>query len=1037
MNTDNQQLEAQQGKRFLIHKSSRLIHCFLLLGIFFFGAQKIAYAACSPLLSLSLANYTFVNNTSKTVKLSWVDSLCIEWGRGTVTPGASIAYSSWKNHVWRFRDASTNALIKETPVTSANLIVPVIVPTLSLSVAGPAKAVLNKQYTVTATIKNTSATAATGGTITVKTTLPTGVAFAFTPPPTGYTCTYIGQNATCTKSTALAPGATDTINVNLIASTTGAKTGSFNVSGGGITGTVTSNSISTVIAPASNLSVSIGQPSPALKENAMSQIEVRVNNIGGSASTAPSTISFNLPPNVTAPLKFSRVADNWVCTTSGQTVSCTYNQSLPVGNNTRLRIPVIPVTGTIGTKPAPFKVTVAADVLETSLADNGPVSMTPSVAVAPLVLNTIPKFLPDGFTLSPVFKLYGAEDIIDPATLPKYALPLPNLFAPYYKHVPNVTAGANKFTLDIKKVNTQILPPGFPPTSVYAYGDPGRPDTFSYPAHTIEARSTNAAVNASLLGKATQVQYQNTLLTGETDHLLGFNDSFGTFISAIDTSVVGANAGQGFDDSPVNELLEPEIRNVANLHGAIRNNADSNGYPEAWHSPNGRNGFNVSLALNPLSSTPTVPFNTSPFNYSNNQEAALLWYHDNALGIARNNVYAGLAGLYLLRDDNEATMIASNKLPATQHEVPLVLQDRMFHANGKLAYPITNPNSSDPARTSWVPEFYGDVMVVNGVAWPYLQVEPRLYRFRVLNASNSRFYKLSLMDNSNTAASISFKVIGTDGGFLNAPVSTTSLVMAPGERYDLVVDFSSFRGKNLTLKNAAGDLFGDANFKPEVPPTAGLIDQIMQFRVNLAKTSAPVVTLPTSLRAASIPALTPTVPTPRKLLVWETNNDFGRLVPILGTTDLGGLKWFNSISETAKTGSVETWEIYNNTFYPDPIHIDGATIQLVNRQEFTAIQNQTIFSSPTGAGPIGELSQFAFPSAAVAPAASEQGWKDTVIAYPSPLRQGGIINDGDTIRGQVTRIRVRFDSPTGQYTWHSQRLEHQDHKMFRPLTVTP
>jgi spore coat protein A, manganese oxidase len=910
-------------------------------------------------------------------------------------------------------------------------------PTFSLSLAGPAVAALNKQTPFTATLKNTSTTTSTAGTISVKTTLPLGVSFGSSSSSSGaFSCSSVGQNGTCTRSLAMSPGTTDTITVNLTASTTGAKTGSFNVSGGGSVSTVTSNSITTTFVSPSDLSVSIKQPNPALKENAMSQVEVRVDNNGSSASVAPTTLTFNLPLNVSAPLKFSRVADNWVCTTSGRVVTCNYSQNLPVGNNTRLRIPVIPATGTVGTVPAPFKATVATDALETNVTNNGPVSMTPAVAVAPLVLATIPPTNPDG-TDNLNFKIFASNDLIDPVTIPKYALPLPNLLAPFYKHTPVNSTGADKFTLDIKKVSAQILPPGFPSTSVYAYGDPSRPDTFSYPAHTIEARSTNTAVNASALGKATQVQYQYTqnALT-DTIHLLAFVDTVNTFTHIVDTTIIGANAGTGSDHAPINQLLEPEIRSVAHLHGALRNNADSNGYPEAWHAPNGRNGFNVALAFNPASPNPTVPFNPGPFNYSNNQEASMLWYHDNTLGIARHNVYAGLTGLYVIRDDNEAAMIANNKLPAAQHEVPLVLQDRMFHTNGNLAYPVVNPGSFNPVPPDWVPEFYGDVMVVNGVAWPYLQVEPRLYRFRVLNASNSRFYKLSLMDNSNTTATISFKVIGTDGGFLSAPTSTTSLTMAPGERYDIIVDFSTFRGKNLTLKNAAGNLFGDALAKPEVMPTKGLVDQVMQFKVNLPKTNAPLVTLPASLRATSIPSLTATVATPRKLFLWETTNDFARIEPIMGTPSLGQQYWVDAVSEQAKAGSVETWEIYNNSFYPDPIHIEGATLQIVNRQEFTAIQNEDFSLGLPGA--IGQLSRIAFPSAAVTPAASEKGWKDTVIVNPSPNH--GIppcLIDGCPVNGNVTRLRVRFDSPAGQYAWHSQRLEHQEHEMIRPLTVTP
>ncbi len=167
----------------------------------------------------------------------------------------------------------------------------------------------------------------------------------------------------------------------------------------------------------------------------------------------------------------------------------------------------------------------------------------------------------------------------------------------------------------------------------------------------------------------------------------------------------------------------------------------------------------------------------------------MLWYHDHAMGTSRLNLYAGLMGVYLLRDEQEARL----KLPAGRFELPLVLYDRIFDHEGQLYYPV----SPDPEHP-WTDEVAGDAMVVNGRVQPFCEVEPRRYRLRVLNAANARFFRLGL---SNGAPS-SCKSARTRGCFL-APVRLTSLLLAPGERADLIVDFAAMRGERILLTNGA------------------------------------------------------------------------------------------------------------------------------------------------------------------------------------------------------------------------------------------
>ena len=205
------------------------------------------------------------------------------------------------------------------------------------------------------------------------------------------------------------------------------------------------------------------------------------------------------------------------------------------------------------------------------------------------------------------------------------------------------------------------------------------------------------------------------------------------------------------------ESDKPDVRSVIHMHGA-KVPPEGDGYPENWY----------------------VPGKSATFYYPNQQDATLLWYHDHTLGINRLNVFAGMLGLFIVRDPVEEAL----NLPRDKYEVPLVLYDRMFDLDGQLYYPV-----SQHAGRPWVPEFFGNAILANGKISPYLEVEPRKYRFRVLNAANGRFFHLSLTNDQ------AFHQIGTDQGLLPAPVTLKQVSLAPGERVDLVLDFSDFAGE--------------------------------------------------------------------------------------------------------------------------------------------------------------------------------------------------------------------------------------------------
>jgi spore coat protein A len=219
----------------------------------------------------------------------------------------------------------------------------------------------------------------------------------------------------------------------------------------------------------------------------------------------------------------------------------------------------------------------------------------------------------------------------------------------------------------------------------------------------------------------------------------------------------------------------PDVRAVIHLHGA-RVPPESDGYPEAWY----------------------VPGKSATYYYPNHQDAAMLWYHDHALGINRLNVYAGLMGAFLIRDSVEESL----NLPRGAYEIPLLIYDRMFDQQGQLYYPV----SGNP-KMVWISEFQGDALLVNGKLFPYLEVEPRKYRSRVANVSNSRFFDLTFSNEQE------FHQIGSDQGLLAAPVVLKDLQLAPAERADLIVDFAGHAGEQIILKNDPFAIMQISGFK--------------------------------------------------------------------------------------------------------------------------------------------------------------------------------------------------------------------------------
>jgi spore coat protein A len=386
----------------------------------------------------------------------------------------------------------------------------------------------------------------------------------------------------------------------------------------------------------------------------------------------------------------------------------------------------------------------------------------------------------------------------------------------------------------------------------------------------------------------------------------------------------------------------PEVRGVVHLHGG-KTPPKSDGYPEDWY----------------------VPGQSRTYYYPNRQEPALLWYHDHAMGINRLNVYAGLFGLYIVRDAVEDAL----NLPGGKYEIPLVLMDRDLTRDGQLSYPV----SPDPEKP-WVPEVFGEAQLVNGKLFPFLDVEPRLYRFRILNAANGRFYRLSL---SNGAE---MQQIGSDQGLLPAPVALKYIQLAPGERADVVIDFSPMRGAKLQL---ASEPF-----------------ELMQFRVGSAAVPD-AGTLPKTLRAVPRIAESSAVLT-RRLTLDENLNMVAESMGML----LNKTPWHMPVTEKPVLDTTEIWELVNLTEDVHPIHLHMVRFQILDRRRLDTFDymysNKLRFTGP-----------------AMMPEANELGWKDTAR-----------VNSGT-----MTRIIVPFTGYAGRYVWHCHILEHEENEMMRPYEV--
>ncbi|OGV61028.1 MAG: hypothetical protein A2X45_05955 [Lentisphaerae bacterium GWF2_50_93] len=617
-----------------------------------------------------------------------------------------------------------------------------------------------------------------------------------------------------------------------------------------------------------------------------------------------------------------------------------------------------------------------------------------------------------------------AVPTLDPLSIPKYVDPMVIPPAMPKTGLSRTDTGqfADYYEIGFRQFNQQVLPTGLPMTTVWGYGSIKYPATFNYPAFTIEAK----------VNKTVKVKWVN--------ELVDVNGNFIPYSLPVDQTIHWANppagnAGRDFHGTDPAPYVGP-VPMTVHVHGA-HVKPEHDGHPLSWYLPAANDipagyattgtHYDLNKQLSGYGAEWGPGF--AIFDYPNDQRAATLWYHDHGFGITRVNVYMGSAGFYHLRGGPGDVVMTSagrkavlpypapnvNTKPGDRiYEIPIAIQDRSFNADGSLFFPdsraffdgFTGPYApvTDIAPIH-NPEFFGNTIVVNGKTWPYLQVEQRRYRFRLLNGCEARTVILQ-MDNA-----LPFWQIGAEQGFLAAPVSLSQLLIGPAERSDVIVDFTTVPvGTNIILQNVGYDApFNGTNIPADLanPLTTG---QVMQFQV-IARKGLDISTPPAQL---VLPAITPkdVVTSTRQLSINELDSvvlpGIGPSVAFLGTTSFlpdgtpvgVPLMYSDIISETPLSGTTEMWEIYNFTVDAHPVHLHLVDFEVVNREVFDPLF-----------GTVGTITP---------PEAWESGTKDTAVSYP----------------GEILRVKAKYDKP-GQFVWHCHIIDHEDNEMMRPYTVVP
>jgi spore coat protein A len=647
----------------------------------------------------------------------------------------------------------------------------------------------------------------------------------------------------------------------------------------------------------------------------------------------------------------------------------------------------------------------------------------------------------------------GSQIPLPGSAIPQFIDPLPSLHT--------IIDTGSQIELRMTEVRTNVMPSGFVPatgtyngTWVWTYLDAATQfNTDGITPNPAAIPSYIGPVIVAERGSPTSIKYVNNLGDTSTSNVLAYTQS-------TDQTLHWANPDNLPMGDPDRMLhYSGSIPAVPHLHGGEVPPVIDGG-PDQWFTSDGtKHGLAYYTGT-------SGGGNSVVFNYPNSQEAASIWFHDHTLGATRLNVYAGLAGAYILTDDPLVNPLPAN-LQGPADIVPLVIQDRMFDTNGQLYMPATGINPTD--HPFWIPEFVGDTIVVNGKVWPFKEVEQKRYRFLFLNGSNARPYEMFLTDPVTKLPGPPMWVIGTDGGYLDTPVKIDpalgqKLVLMPGERYDVIIDFADTTNNptpsgTYILRNTAR-----TPYPKGTSPNGQTVGRILQFRLIPATTADtsydpasgatlrinnPIVRLVDPVAGTLAPGVV--VQKTRELTLNEEMGPGGPLEVLVNNSKWGGMRintvtgllepipgstpdaFGNYLTEFPNEGDVEIWEIVNLTADAHPIHLHLVQFQIMNRQNFNtnkfnkaynalfpaSVQIDPMTGLPyTGGVFIGGFGPpLSYDAAANALSGGKYGGNPDVTPYlqgpakPPAPNEAGWKDTAIMYPGQVTRIAVRW-APT-------------------------
>ncbi|CAA7402123.1 unnamed protein product [Spirodela intermedia] len=434
------------------------------------------------------------------------------------------------------------------------------------------------------------------------------------------------------------------------------------------------------------------------------------------------------------------------------------------------------------------------------------------------------------------------------------------------------------------------------------------------------------------------------------------------------------------------------VPTVVHLHGGIHP-PQSDGNVLAWFTA----GF----------AEKGPAWSLASYTYPNVQPPGNLWYHDHALGLTRINLLAGLLGAYVIQKPSVDDDLGD--ITDSEYDRHLVIVDRSFNADGTLYMNATGNNPS--VHPQWQPEYFGDAIIVNGKAWPYLTVRPRRYRFRIINASNARYFRLSL------ANGLHFIVIGSDSSYLASPVSTRSILLAPAEIVDVVIDFSR-SSVNVT------ELVNDAPYPyPTGTPAGPLNGKVMRFLIKPEKVGlANNFTAPKEVNHAAVAVGDATVK--RYITMYEYLSESGQSTHLY----INGRRFEDPATETPKPGTTELWNVINLTGDNHPLHIHLGILQAIRVQELLDLP--TFYNCMTTNNDAVKCNVAAHAVGKLLPIPEhEKTWKNVVKIEPGFMTSVVV-----KFKIVDTNQSFPFDVTTEPgYVYHCHILDHEDNSMMRPL----